>query len=104
MNLRLKNSEKQRKDPELSEIMVYIQDDVFPSNDANARRILLRSFYICQDGLLCHLDRSQRRARDSFSQLLVPQSMEYELLFNVHNHVAGCPFWSARNFSQVETS
>ena len=61
--------EKQRKDPELSEIMDYIQNDVLPSNDAKARRILLRSdsFYISQDGLLCHLDRSQKRARDSFS-------------------------------------
>ena len=78
--------EKQRKDPELSEIMDYIQDDVLPSNDAKARRILLRSdsFYISQDGLLCHLDRSQKRARDSFSQLVVPQSMKYEILSNVH--------------------
>ena len=52
---------KQRKDPELSEIMDYI----VPSNDAKARRILLRSdsFYISQDDLLCHLDRSQRRSR-----------------------------------------
>ena len=83
--------EKQRKDPELSEKMDYIQNDSFPSNDAKARRIFLRSdsFYISQDGLLCHLDRSQKRARDSFSQLVVPQSMKYEILSNVHNHVAG---------------
>ena len=62
--------EKQRKDPELSEMIDYIQDDILPSNDAKARGILLRSgsFYISQDGLLYHLDRSQKRsARDSFS-------------------------------------
>ena len=52
--------EKQRKDLELSEMIDYIQDDILPSNDAKARRILLRSdsFYISQDCLLCHLDRS----------------------------------------------
>ena len=47
----------------------YIRNDILPSNDAKARRIFLRSdsFYISQDGLLCHLDRSQKRsARDSF--------------------------------------
>ena len=69
--------EKQRKDPELSEIIDYIQDDILHSNDAKAKRTLLRSdsFYISQDGLLCHLYRSQKRARDSFSQLVVPLSL-----------------------------
>ena len=38
-------------------------------------------------------DRSQKRsARDSFSQLVVPQSMKYENLSNVHNHVARAHF------------
>ena len=72
--------EKQHKDPELSKkIIYYVQDDILPNNDAKARRILLRrdGFYIIQGGLLCHLDRSQKRAHDSFSQLVVPQSMKY---------------------------
>ena len=97
--------EKQRKDPELSEIMDYIQHDSLPSNDAKARRILLRSdcFYISQDGLLYHLDRSQKRsARDSFSQLVVPQSMKYEILSNVHNHVAGAHFGVHKTFQKLK--
>ena len=71
---------------------------------AKARRILLRSdsFYISQDGLLCHLDRSQRRARDSFSQLVVPQSMKYEILSNVHNHVAGAHFGVHKTFQKLK--
>ena len=74
------------------------------SNDAKARRILLRSdsFYISQDGLLCDLDRSQRRARDSFSQLVVPQSMKYEILSNVHNHVAGAHFGVHKTFQKLK--
>ena len=91
---------KQRKDPELSKIIDYVQDDILPSNDVKARRILLRSdsCYISQDGLLCHLDRSQRRVRDSFSQLVVPQSMKYEILSNVHNHVADAHFGEHKTF------
>ena len=89
--------EKQRKDPELSEMLGCIQDDILPSNDTKARRILLRSdsFCISQDGLdlLCHLDRIQKRsARNGFSQVVVPQWMRYEFLSNVHNHVAGAHF------------
>ena len=58
--------------------MDYIQNDILPSNDAKARKILLRSdsFYISQDGLLYHLYRNQKRStRDAFSQLVVPQSL-----------------------------
>ena len=66
-----------------------IQDDILHSNDAKTRIFV----YISQDGLLYHLDRSQkRRARDSFYQLKVPQLMKYEILSNVHNHVAGAHF------------
>ena len=81
----------------------YIQDDIVASNDAKARRILLRSdsFYISQDGLLCHLDRSQKRGRDNFSQL-VPQSMKYEVLSNVHNHVAGAHFGVHKTFQKLK--
>ena len=71
--------EKKRKNPELNEMIDYIQDDILPNKDAKAGRILSRSvFYISQDGLLCHLDRSQKGVLDSFSQLVVPQSMKYE--------------------------
>ena len=96
--------EKQRKDPELSEMIDYVQNDIFPSKDAKARRILLigDSLYTSQDSLLCHLDRSQKRACDSFSQLVVPQSMKYEILSNVHNHVAGAHFGVHKTFQQLK--
>ena len=42
--------------------------------------------------------------RDSFSQLLVPQSMKYEILSNVHNHVAGAHCGGNKAFSKVETT
>ena len=61
------------------------------------------SFYISQDGLLYHLDRGQKRsARDDFSQLVVPQSMNYEILSNVHNHVAGAHFGVHKTFQKLK--
>ena len=50
---------------------------------------------------MCHLDRSQKRGRDSFSQL-VPQSMKYEVLSNVHNHVAGAHFGVHKTFQKLK--
>lgn len=97
--------EKQQKDPVLSEIIDYVQDDILLSNDAKARRILLRrdSFYISKDGLLYHLDRNQKRsARDAFSKLVVPQSMKYEILSSVHNHVAGAHFGAHKTFQKLK--
>ena len=44
----------------------------------------------------------QRRARDSFSQLVVPQSMKYEILSNVHNHVAGAHFGVHKTFQKLK--
>ena len=43
--------EKQQKDPELREIMDYIQHDILTSNDAKATKILLRSdsFHVSLD-------------------------------------------------------
>ena len=97
--------EKQQRDPDLSEIIDYIQDDILPSNNAGARKILLRGdcFYIGQDGLLYHLDRNQKRsARDAFPQLVVPQPRKYEILSSIHNHVAGAHFGVHKTFQKLK--
>ena len=58
-------------------------------------RLTTDNFYLGKDGLLYHLDRNHKRnARDSFLQLLVPQSMRYEILSNMHDHVSAR--WSFR--------
>ena len=55
--------EMQRRDPELSEIIDFLENDTVPPNDKLARKLLLTSdtFYIGQDGLLYHLDQNQKR-------------------------------------------
>ena len=100
-----KTRELQSCDIELSEITDFLESDVLPSDDKSARKILLTSdsFYLGKDGLLYHLDRNHKRnARDSFSKLVVPQSMRYEILSNVHDHVSGGHFGVHKTFSKVK--
>ena len=50
--------EMQRRDTELTAMIDFLENDILPTNDRDARKILLTSdnFYIGQDGLLYHID------------------------------------------------
>ena len=72
--------EMQRRDPELTAMIDFLENDILPSNDKNARKILLTSdnFYVGQDGLLYHIDFNRRRnAPESFSQLCCPSCFTF---------------------------
>ena len=101
----VKTREMQRCDPELSEIIDFLETDVLPSDDKSARRILLVSdtFYVGQDGLLYHLEsKKNRSARDSYSQLVVPPAMRFEILSNLHDHMVGAHFGVHKTFHKVK--
>ena len=75
------------------------------TDDEDACNILLTSdnFYIGQDGLLYHIDFNRRRnPRESFSQLVVPAALRFEILPNVHDHVAGSHFGFNKTFSKLK--
>ena len=95
----------QRRDPELAAMIDFLENDILPTNDKDARKILLTSdnFYIGQDGLLYHIDFNRRRnARESFSQLVVPAALRFEILCNVHDHIAGAHFGLNKTFSKLK--
>ena len=97
--------EMQRRDPELTAMIDFLENDILPTNDRDARKILLTSdnFSIGQDGLLYHIDFNQRRnARESFSQLVVPAALHFEFLSNVHDHIAGAHFGLNKTFSKLK--
>ena len=97
--------EMQRRDPELAVMIDFLENDILPTNDKDARKILLTSdnFYIGQDGLLYHIDFNRRRnARESFSQLVVPAALRFEILSNVHDHIAGAHFGLNKTFSKLK--
>ena len=100
-----KTRELQRRDLDLSEIIDYLESDVLPSDDRAARKILLTSdsFYIGHDGLLYHLgDNRKRNSWDSFSQLVVPPTLRFEILSNMHDHVSGAHFGVHKTFNKVK--
>ena len=95
----------QRRDPELAAVTDFLENDILPTNNKDARKILLTSdnFYIGQDGLLYHIDFNRRRnARESFSQLVVPAALRFEILSNVHDHIAGAHFGLNKTFSKLK--
>ena len=97
--------EMQRRDPELVAMTDFLEKDILPSNHKDARRILLTSdnFYIGQDGLLYHIDFNRRRnARESFSQLVVLAALRFEILSNVHDHIAGAHFGLNKTLSKLK--
>ena len=95
----------QRRDVQWSEIIDFLESDVLPFDDHAARKVLLTSnaFYVGRDGLLYHLD-SKRRSNsyDSFSQLVVPASLRFEILSNVHDHVSGAHFGVHKTFDKIK--
>ena len=61
------------------------------------------SFYVGRDGLLYHLDSNQKLSdRHSFSQLVAPPPMRFEVLSNVHDHVSGAHFGVHKTFNKVK--
>ena len=104
-NQEAKTRELQRRDPELSEIIDFLENDVVPLNEKSARKLLLTSetFYMGKDGLLYHLDQNQKRnSHDVFSQLVIPQALRFEVLSNVHDHVSGGHFGVHKTFQKVK--
>ena len=74
----------QRRDPELAAMIDFLETDILPTNDKDARKILLTSdnFYIGQDGLVYHSDFNRRRnAVNLFLSLL--SQLHYVLQFSV---------------------
>ena len=46
--------------------------------------------------------RLRRNARESFSQLVVPAVLRFEILPNVHDHIAGAHFGLNKTFSKLK--
>ena len=95
----------QKRDPELAALIDFLENDILPTNDKDARKILLTSdnFFIGQDGLLYHIYFNRRRnARESFCQLVVPAALRFQILSNVHDHIAGAHFGLNKTLSKLK--
>ena len=82
----------QRRDPDLQNLITYLESNQLPHDNRVARTLLLHidDFYLDDDGILCHLwYPGKRRAGHLFSQLVVPSSLRHEILTNVHDDATG---------------
>ena len=72
----------QRRDTELAAMIDFLENDILPTNDKDARRILHTSanFYIGQNGLFYYNDFNRRRSGcESFTQPVVQAALRFEI-------------------------
>ena len=80
----------QRHDAHLADIIDYLESGILPKSNPQARAILLSndSFYLDEDGLLYHIAYSRGSCgKESFSQLVIPAALRYEILTQGHDNV-----------------
>ena len=78
----------QRQDCDLFEIIHYLESRVLPVQDERARALLLSvdSYYLDENGILCHLwTPGKRRAKSLCSQVVIPVSLRHEILVACHD-------------------
>ena len=78
----------QRKDSDLHAIIEYLETSQLPEHDPKARALLLSidSFYLDENGILCHLwTPGKRRAKSLCSQVVIPASLRHEILVACHD-------------------
>ena len=78
----------QRQDKDLSDIIQYLEVATLPASDTKARSLLLSidSYYLDENGILCHLwSPGKRRAQSICSQVVIPASLRHEILVSCHD-------------------
>lgn len=99
--------QKQRRDPNIVEIINFLEHGELPEDDKQARKLLLLKdqFYIGSDGLLYRINHNIKkhkcRTQECYSQLVLPSSMKFEVLSNLHDHVSGGHFGVHKTFHKV---
>lgn len=78
----------QHRDPDLADLIKYLENGTLPDSQKSARGILLeQSDYALIDGMLFHfrLAKSKRAKTQTAYQLVVPQDMIMDILHKYHD-------------------
>lgn len=76
--------ELQRKDPDLADIIEYLEFEGLPEDSKAANKLLytIEQYYLDPDGILCHIwIPGGKRVPTPRSQLVVPSSLRHEVLY-----------------------
>ena len=78
----------QRQDADLYDIIAYLEHEDLPSTDVKARSLLLsiESYYLDENGLLCHFWSPGKRKHQSLrSQVVIPACLRHDVLVSCHD-------------------
>ena len=94
----------QRRDRKLSDLIAYLETKKLPDDDKLARNILLIEdlFYLGDDGLLYRIEHKAKRTCPlPFSQLVIPETLRFEILSNAHDHVTGGHLGTHKTYQKI---
>ena len=94
----------QRKDPDLADLINYLETSQLPDNDTTARRLLLTidDYFLSEDGLLFHLWTPKGQGRPSIcQQLVIPSALRHEILTWAHDDPTGAHFGMLKTYERL---
>ena len=98
--------ELQRRDPDLADLIDYLESINLPDKDKLARSLLLTidEYYLSDDGLLFHLW-TPRRSRHitTYQQLVIPAALRYEVLTWAHDDPTAGHFGTVKTYETLRT-
>ena len=94
----------QRQDKDLLEIIQYLETSHLPLQDNRARSLLLSidSFYLDENGILCHLwSPGKRRVHNLYCQVVIPASLWHEVLVACHDDPTAGHLSSLKTYEKI---
>ena len=97
--------ELQRRDPDLADLILYLESSTLPDKDSVARSLLLTidDYFLSEDGLLFHLwtPRGPRHT-STYQQLVIPTALRYEILTWGHDDaMTGGHFGTVKTYEKL---
>ena len=96
----------QRRDPDLADLITYLENWTLPADNGSARRLLLTvdDYFLSPDGLLFHLWTPPAHRRPStVQQLVIPTAMRYEILTRGHDDPTAAHFGTTKTYEKLRT-
>ena len=94
----------QRQDPDLAPIIQYLETSELPTEDKEARSLLLQidSYYLDGNGLLCHLwTPGKRHLQALCSQIVIPASLRHEVISACHDSPTASHFSTHKTYDKI---